>query len=561
MKLDMSPSKTTSTQFCRIQVTSENGALCIINPLYLHEHGDTWLTDSSRNKMENRMSVPWCYGQSGNRGSMDWRRMSIYGQRPGNIRHGKEGLSDVYRRLSIDKDNEIAIQTENSPTGISAAEGESDSEATNKDTCWNSEVMTHQKTNPSENAKEALRGSREENALLGHKASEWRNNLRRHRVSWVEVEHSAECILKKCSSETSLSSSDSFLLPPPPELDSVSISSIEEEMDCHSINSGKKHAHGLGDMVRHSLLAVSTILSGLVSPEKHLSNRIQQLAADPSCYLGSMVQRFHCHMFKEYGQYKSSIDMLQSMRQLITNLKSHLLESNEIWEILEHQEIDEHKLASIVEASLYKCILKPTQDVIYSLLLDFHRNDGSLTKLLENQEKMKGMSSQKPRSGVPGPAIMEKIQNTFSLMHVTYSPEKMIRLLLKVCKHIYESMEAASGKKGAFGADDFLPVLIHVLLSCDLTSLQLDVEYIMELVDPSQLQGEGGYYLTTLFGALYHISSFNTVSRQLSAEAQNSIRQWQRRRTIHYKNTSQNRIKNVRNENSDAQCTPEKEAE
>ncbi|OCT91649.1 ras and Rab interactor 3 [Xenopus laevis] len=548
----MSPSNTASKHFCSIQVTSENGALCIINPLFLHEHGDTWLTDSSQNKMENRMSVPWCYGQSGNRGSMDWRRMSIYGQRPGNIRHGKEdvikkyssetdGLLDVCRRLSIGKDNEVAVQIENSTTGI----------------CLNSEVMTQKKTNPPETAKEAFEGSQEENVPLEDKASEWRNNLRQHRVSWVEVEHSAE--LKKCSSETSLSSSDSFLLPPPPEIDSVSISSIEEDMDCHSINSGKKYAHGLGDMVRHSLLAVSTILSGLVSPEKHFSNRIKQLAEDPSCYLGSMVQRFYCHMFKESGQYKSSIDMLQNIRQLITNLKSHLLESNEIWEILEHQEIDEYKLTSIVEASLYKCVLKPTQDVIYSQLLDFHRNDGSLTKLLENQEKMKRMSSQNLCSGVPGPVIMEKIQNKLSLMHITYSPEKMIRHLLKVCKLIYESMETASGKKGAFGADDFLPVLIHVLLSCDLTSLQLDVEYIMELVDPSQLQGEGGYYLTTLFGALYHIGSFNTVSRQLSAEAQNSIRQWQRRRTVYYKSTSQNRSKNIKNENSDAQSTPEKD--
>ncbi|KAG8450830.1 hypothetical protein GDO86_003194 [Hymenochirus boettgeri] len=89
-------------------------------------------------------------------------------------------------------------------------------------------------------------------------------------------------------------------------------------------------------------------------------------------------------------------------------------------------------------------------------------------------------------------------------------------------------------------------------MSCDLTSIQLDVEYMMELVDPSQLQGEGGYYLTTLFGALYHISSFNILSRQLSNEAQNSIRQWQRRRTIHYKHTSLNRTKHPRTENNDS---------
>ncbi|XP_039880433.1 ras and Rab interactor 2 isoform X2 [Simochromis diagramma] len=33
-----------SSMMCSIQLTSTNGALCIINPLYLREHGDEWLT-------------------------------------------------------------------------------------------------------------------------------------------------------------------------------------------------------------------------------------------------------------------------------------------------------------------------------------------------------------------------------------------------------------------------------------------------------------------------------------------------------------------------------------
>lgn len=41
------------------------------------------------------------------------------------------------------------------------------------------------------------------------------------------------------------------------------------------------------------------------------------------------------------------------------------------------------------------------------------------------------------------------------------------------------------------GADDFLPVLIYILVNGDPVSVQLDVEYMMELMDPSQLQGEG----------------------------------------------------------------------
>uniref|UniRef100_A0A670J309 VPS9 domain-containing protein n=1 Tax=Podarcis muralis TaxID=64176 RepID=A0A670J309_PODMU len=88
-----------------------------------------------------------------------------------------------------------------------------------------------------------------------------------------------------------------------------------------------------------------------------------------------------------------------------------------------------------------------------------------------------------------------------------------------------------------FGADDFLPVLIYMLVNCDVVSVQLDVEYMMELMDPSQLLGEGGYYLTTWFGALFHIENFQpaaTVTRQISIEAQRSIHQWHRRRTIHH---------------------------
>lgn len=42
-----------------------------------------------------------------------------------------------------------------------------------------------------------------------------------------------------------------------------------------------------------------------------------------------------------------------------------------------------------------------------------------------------------------------------------------------------------------FGADDFLPCLTWVLLRSDVVTLQLDTDYMMELLDPTQLQGEG----------------------------------------------------------------------
>ena len=47
-----------------------------------------------------------------------------------------------------------------------------------------------------------------------------------------------------------------------------------------------------------------------------------------------------------------------------------------------------------------------------------------------------------------------------------------------------------------FGADDFLPCLTWVVLRSDVITLQLDTDYMMELLDPIQLQGEGEEGLT-----------------------------------------------------------------
>lgn len=136
------------------------------------------------------------------------------------------------------------------------------------------------------------------------------------------------------------------------------------------------------------------------------------------------------------------------------------------------------------------------------------------------------------------------------------------------------------------GADAFLPALTEELIwSPDIGETQLDVEFLMELLDPEELLGEGeppspgrgggghpkqphpatggkagkrqgpsghqesresctnpfflppvGYYLTTWFGALHHIAHYQPEAgrapQELSSEASASLCQWHRRRTL-----------------------------
>ncbi|EMP39869.1 Ras and Rab interactor 3 [Chelonia mydas] len=95
-----------------------------------------------------------------------------------------------------------------------------------------------------------------------------------------------------------------------------------------------------------------------------------------------------------------------------------------------------------------------------------------------------------------------------------------------------------------YGADDFLPVLMYVLARSNLTEVLLNVEYMMELMDPALQLGEGSYYLTTTYGALEHIKNYDkiTVTRQLSMEVQDSIHRWERRRTLNKARASRSSV-------------------
>ncbi|XP_026547604.1 ras and Rab interactor 3-like, partial [Notechis scutatus] len=369
-----------------------------------------------------------------------------------------------------------------------------------------------------------------------------------HRVSWVEgISADAFPCLKKARSE-SLLLNDSLLLPLIPELDSLSISSVEDEGEGlpPATPSPQKRRRPSSitftHKVLHRLSAVSSALTGFLSLERRVAKRVQELVQEPSSDVGGLVQNFVEHI--QHGarsRHPTSTELLQEIRHMITNLKGYLVESSELRAATycEYVDAEEPDLGSVVEDALCKCILKPLRDTVYAQLLDFHTEDGSLHRLRGNQLTLSQQSLEElgVAAGVPDGPCLERIQAKLSLLHQAYSPKKKETQMLKVCKMLYEAMNLHCEKAEPFGADDFLPVLIYMLVRCDVVSVQLDVEYMMELMDPSQLQGEGGYYLTTWFGALYHIENFRaafTITRQISVEAQRSIHQWHRRRTIHH---------------------------
>lgn len=197
----------------------------------------------------------------------------------------------------------------------------------------------------------------------------------------------------------------------------------------------------------------------------------------------------------------------------------------------------------VLERAMHKCILKPLKSVLSTALQEFQVRSGAWQELKENMSTAK--ARQPEEMGVsdtlpPDPVSIEKIRHKFQTMCKLYSPEKKVTMLLRVCKLIYGIMENNSGsrsiqmytnysphiwtsdifldlpnqeslKSGNFklenddcglsvclsgrlyGADDFLPMLTYVLAQCDMPQLDNEILYMMELLDPSLLHGEGGF--------------------------------------------------------------------
>ncbi|XP_073484062.1 ras and Rab interactor 2 isoform X2 [Aquarana catesbeiana] len=338
----------------------------------------------------------------------------------------------------------------------------------------------------------------------------------------------------------STSSSDSFeydrMVPPFYEGDSLE--DCEEESDQESmappVKSRKKRGTSLGlsKMMKTHLRKMSGVFHSLVTPEKKMVKKITAMSRDKRTYFGCLVQDYISFLQENKDCHVSSTDMLHTIRQFMTQVKNYLSQSSELDPPIESL-IPEDQIDIVLEKAMHKCILKPLKGYIENMLKNFRTADGSWRELKENLLLVKQRTPQELGVLTPTPESVdvEKIRVKLCTMQKMYSPEKKVMLLLRICKLIYTCMENNSGRM--YGADDFLPVLTYVIAQCDMLEIDTEIEYMMELLDPALLHGEGGYYLTSAYGALSLIKNFQEeqAARLLNSETRDTLKQWHKRRT------------------------------
>lgn len=131
----------------------------------------------------------------------------------------------------------------------------------------------------------------------------------------------------------------SFLQPPSLELDSLSISSIEEEQEYQVLSPTPHHpsAHRLADKVLNRLSAVGQALGGLVCPKKRLINRVQELSEKKGGAFSEAVKSFVEMTLRRDAEAAevSGSEFLQDVRSSLTSLRDSLLNYQEIQTMLD----------------------------------------------------------------------------------------------------------------------------------------------------------------------------------------------------------------------------------
>uniref|UniRef100_A0A3P8RZG7 Si:ch211-168d1.3 n=1 Tax=Amphiprion percula TaxID=161767 RepID=A0A3P8RZG7_AMPPE len=267
------------------------------------------------------------------------------------------------------------------------------------------------------------------------------------------------------------------------------------------------------------------------APDKRLTRLVEELSRDRRAIFGGTVQDF---LLEQREVLKSLTSLLQSLRLFLSQAKCCLLDSGELEPPIETL-VPQNEKDLALERAMFSCVLRPLKSHLEKALIALHSQDGSSQRLTQNMLRLKGDAAMERlgvRTGVPDSRQVERVKQKLILMQRTHSPIDKVLLLLQVCKCVHKAMGSLHGHEVSW--DDFLPSLSYVIVECNRPHILIEVEYMMELLEPSWLGGEGGYYLTSVYASLCLIQSLDKdqpISGCLTPEAQEALKEWSCRRS------------------------------
>ncbi|XP_023616298.1 ras and Rab interactor-like protein isoform X2 [Myotis lucifugus] len=238
-------------------------------------------------------------------------------------------------------------------------------------------------------------------------------------------------------------------------------------------------------------------------PGDVLTSHVQALARARSSYVARQFRGLQARLTSEAeGPHRPgdpATELLQDVRHLLTDLQDHLATDPNVRAIFGSRgpgvPQKNEDLGPAVEAALCRAVLAPLMPALWTRLRTLRAPE--LRRLRRQQIALRagagppGAQGAGPEGQGPAPTLRSRIHSRLRHLHAACAPRRKVALLLAMCRDIYEGL-ASGEKQEPLGADAFLPALTEELIwSPDIGETQLDVEFLMELLDPEELLGEG----------------------------------------------------------------------
>ncbi|KAF3913027.1 hypothetical protein ABW21_db0203696 [Orbilia brochopaga] len=98
------------------------------------------------------------------------------------------------------------------------------------------------------------------------------------------------------------------------------------------------------------------------------------------------------------------------------------------------------------------------------------------------------------------------------------APRDKVICVLNCCKVIFGLKGLLRNSNSSQSADNFVPLLIYVVLRSNPDHLVSNIQYILRFRNPDKLGGEAGYYLSSLSGAIQFIEGLDRNSLTIDDE-------------------------------------------
>jgi len=242
-------------------------------------------------------------------------------------------------------------------------------------------------------------------------------------------------------------------------------------------------------------------------------------AAQQPANVGGAAQRpagasFNFQNFLEKMRQPGAVDLVKSVKTFITdqnnkhlvvseyekliqsflNETSEQLASHKLWENASDEELDNaaEGLEKYLMNKMYKVCFQPASSD------DLQRDQALL-------DKFKMFSFLQPKHfDVPNSLCegdeFNHAKEELCKMDTYKAPRDKMICVLNCCKIINKMLQSSTDK--AVGADEFFPLLVYITLAAQPPKLWSNLQFIGRFRNPVKLQGEPGYYFTTLSGVV-----------------------------------------------------------